>query len=139
MLNMNYNYWSYPHFIPKMYSSYSQNGGRFVNKNRYNHNNVHLNQSSSGQSPNKNNYQNKNTFQKNISVNTQSKRALNSIQPSTFENISKSDINSNVIFEIFGIKLHYDDILLICLIFFLYNEGIQDEFLFISLILLLLS
>lgn len=43
------------------------------------------------------------------------------------------------VFEILGIKLHFDDILLICLIFFLYNEGINDEFLFISLILLLLS
>ena len=42
-------------------------------------------------------------------------------------------------FEILGIKLYFDDILLICLIFFLYNEGIQDQSLFISLILLLLS
>ncbi|MBO5004819.1 MAG: hypothetical protein J6D03_06210 [Clostridia bacterium] len=42
-------------------------------------------------------------------------------------------------FEIFGIKLFFDDILLICLIFFLYNEGVKDQYLFISLILLLLS
>ena len=42
-------------------------------------------------------------------------------------------------FEILGIKLYFDDILLICLIFFLYNEGIQDQYLFICLILLLLS
>lgn len=45
----------------------------------------------------------------------------------------------NEIIEIFGINLYYDDILLICLIFFLYNEGVKDEFLFIVLILLLLS
>lgn len=43
------------------------------------------------------------------------------------------------LFEIFGIKLYFDDILLICLIFFLYNEGVQDQYLFIALILLLLS
>ena len=43
------------------------------------------------------------------------------------------------IFELFGIKLYFDDILLICLIFFLYNEGVKDDYLFISLILLLLS
>lgn len=43
------------------------------------------------------------------------------------------------IFEIFGIKLYFDDILLIALIFFLYNEGVEDNLLFISLILLLLS
>ncbi len=41
--------------------------------------------------------------------------------------------------EIFGIKLCFDDILIIALIFFLYNEGVRDNFLFISLILLLLS
>lgn len=49
------------------------------------------------------------------------------------------DVNDDKIFEIFGIKLHFDDILLICLIFFLYNEGVKDEYLFIALILLLLS
>lgn len=43
------------------------------------------------------------------------------------------------VFEIFGIKLFFDDILLISLIFFLYNEGVQDQNLFIALILLLLS
>jgi len=42
-------------------------------------------------------------------------------------------------FEIFGIKLYFDDLLLICLIFFLYNEGIKDSFLFVALILLLIS
>lgn len=42
-------------------------------------------------------------------------------------------------FEILGLKLHFDDLLLICLIIFLYNEGVKDQFLFISLILLLLS
>lgn len=48
-------------------------------------------------------------------------------------------IKDNVMFELLGIKLYQDDIILICLIFFLYNEGIKDEFLFIALILLLLS
>ena len=47
--------------------------------------------------------------------------------------------DNNVIFEIFGISLYFDDILLICLIFFLYNEGVKDQYLFIALILLLLS
>ncbi len=42
-------------------------------------------------------------------------------------------------FELFGLKLYFDDILLICLIFFLYQEGVRDDELFISLVLLLLS
>lgn len=43
------------------------------------------------------------------------------------------------VFELFGLKLYYDDILLVCLIFFLYNEGVKDDGLFIILILLLLT
>ena len=54
-------------------------------------------------------------------------------------NSKKSDSNSDYFFEIFGLKLYFDDILLICLIFFLYQEGVKDDELFISLILLLLS
>ena len=48
-------------------------------------------------------------------------------------------VDDDKVFEIFGIKLYFDDILLICLLFFLYNEGVQDQYLFISLVLLLLS
>ena len=54
----------------------------------------------------------------------------NKIQDSSYE---------NYFFELFGIKLYFDDILLICLLFSLYMEGIKDDELFISLILLLLS
>ena len=70
---------------------------------------------------------------------------INHIKSSNIEhekNNSRSkniNIEDDVVFEIFGIKLHQDDILLICLIFFLYNEGVKDEFLFIVLVLLLLS
>ena len=56
------------------------------------------------------------------------------------QNISPSKAEDTDIFlEVFGIKLYFDDILLICLIFFLYNEGVKDQYLFISLVLLLLS
>lgn len=54
------------------------------------------------------------------------------------ETISKTSEDRDY-FEIMGIKLYFDDILLICLIFFLYSEGVQDEMLFIALVLLLLS
>lgn len=45
----------------------------------------------------------------------------------------------NPIFEIFGIKLYFDDVLIIALMFFLYSEGVSDNLLFIALALLLLS
>ena len=47
--------------------------------------------------------------------------------------------NEDNCFEFFGLKLQFDDILLICLLLFLYNEGVKDQLLFISLIMLLLS
>ena len=51
----------------------------------------------------------------------------------------KRGSSSHEVFELFGITLHFDDILLICLLFFLYSQGVQDEWLFISLIMLLLT
>lgn len=58
--------------------------------------------------------------------------------PSNIFGNYENDFENNYI-EIFGLRLYFDDILLICLIFFLYNEGVKDQYLFISLILLLLS
>ena len=63
----------------------------------------------------------------------------NEFSESTRNKGSESLYNPNDYFEILGIRFHYDDILLICLIFFLYKEGVKDETLFIGLILLLLS
>lgn len=68
----------------------------------------------------------------------------NNIRKNSFsKNIQKKETlkedDTDTLFEIFGIKLHSDDLLLICLIFFLYKEGVQDQYLFIALILLLLS
>ncbi len=55
-----------------------------------------------------------------------------------FLNASPEDFENNYI-ELMGIRLYFDDLLLIGLIFFLYNEEVKDTFLFIALILLLLS
>ncbi len=69
------------------------------------------------------------------------KNKSNSLNNKT--NVNKKETpkteNQKPIFEIFGIKLFFDDLLLISLIFFLYTEGVQDQSLFIALILLLLS
>ena len=43
------------------------------------------------------------------------------------------------IINIFGLNLYFDDLLIIMLLIFLYNEKVQDNLLFISLVLLLLS
>lgn len=55
------------------------------------------------------------------------------------ETSSDKRINDEPLFEIMGIKLYFDDILILCLIFFLYQEGTDDSFLMIALVLLLMS
>ena len=42
-------------------------------------------------------------------------------------------------FEIFGFKIHFDDLLILGLLFLLYKEGSDDMYLYIALFLLLLS
>ena len=63
------------------------------------------------------------------------------IEDKTKENkkASEKDEVTEAFFEIFGLKLYFDDILIIGLLFLLYNEKVQDEELFICLILLLLT
>ena len=59
---------------------------------------------------------------------------------STTNNNDSSTINDNSPFiSILGIDLYSDDILILCILLSLYLEGVKDEMLFISLILLLLS
>ena len=81
-----------------------------------------------------------NATQDTISVdNSQSKTPHHStISKENKKNNSKSN-SDNYFFELFGLKLYFDDVLLISLLFFLYEEGVKDNELFFSLILLLLS
>lgn len=61
-----------------------------------------------------------------------------SFGPVSFKNPLFTDIEEPI-FEIFGIQLFLDDIIILGLLFFLYQEGVQDEMLFMTLILLLVS
>lgn len=66
-------------------------------------------------------------------------KSFNTESPNSKIKDSKNNESSESFFEIFGIKLFFDDILIICLLLFLYNENVNDEELFVCLILLLLS
>lgn len=61
-----------------------------------------------------------------------------SFGPISFKNFVFGDLESPI-FEVFGIKLFLDDIIIVGLLFFLYQEGVQDEMLYIALILLLIG
>ena len=69
------------------------------------------------------------------------------LPPQSHESNLKNTLESNPnffqdnekYFEIFGLKMHFDDLLIIAILFFLYQEEVKDTYLYISLILLLLS
>ena len=52
---------------------------------------------------------------------------------------SRNNEKNEQFFSILGIHLYFDDLIILSLLFFLYNERVKDEGLFICLILLLLS
>ena len=103
----------------------------------------------SGYSPTQNNPQNNhnpqnysrkiNRNQNNASQNCKSYNNVNSNPISNTSDDKEGFKDRQELFDFLGIKLYFDDVLLICLIFFLYNEGVKDQYLFISLIMLLLS
>lgn len=80
----------------------------------------------------------------NFSVESEKKDSSNQ-KNSTNENTSRSTIynestqKEQALFSILGLNLYFDDILILCLLFFLYTEEVKDEMLFICLIMLLLS
>lgn len=88
------------------------------------------------------NYQNKNN---NYNHTAQSSKNLGhhnltDINSCTEKQKNKSNSsNDDYLFDLFGLKLYFDDILILSLLFFLYIEGVKDEMLFISLLLLLIS
>lgn len=55
------------------------------------------------------------------------------------EDDKKNNEVDSPLFELFGLKLYFDDVLLLGLLFVLYSEGVDDTNLYIALVLLLLS
>ena len=47
--------------------------------------------------------------------------------------------DDSFLFDLFGLKIYIDDVIIVCLLFFLYQEHVKDEGLFIVLVLLLMS
>lgn len=47
--------------------------------------------------------------------------------------------SEQAIFEIFGIKIYLDDLVILGILFFLYQQNVKDEMLYIILLLLLFS
>ena len=54
-------------------------------------------------------------------------------------NNRKAKSDETVWLDLFGIKLYFDDVLILSLLFFLYREEVKDEGLFLALVMLLIS
>ncbi len=80
---------------------------------------------------------NSNFFQNNQESEKKSDLKNNNIQ----SNISSKNLppNKDFVLDLFGLKLYFDDVLILSLIFFLYKEDVKDEGLFLALVLLLIS
>lgn len=130
MIYHNYSpyYYSAPTRLNRKHSNISNNSTSYLNNNNH----------YVPTSYNKNFH--KNARKNNRNLTTINQQTIEKKEERTFQQKEiPHKSNNDVVFEIFGIKLFFDDILLICLIFFLYNEGVQDQYLFIALVLLLLS
>ncbi len=141
---MMYSFPFFPHFYTRPYYHYPQSSTGNVNYSNVADKNFSNNIISNKTSPNdinnkKNNFSKNYLYNKIIHKNFSKGANFSGTLENTKSQNSESVKTEDAIFEIFGIKLHYDDILLICLIFFLYKEGVKDEFLFLVLILLLIS
>ncbi len=76
----------------------------------------------------------------------QKKENIHEKKSSKYYNIGPVSINTDGFFnkeqpvlEISGQKLYLDDLIILCLLFFLYKEDVKDDMLFMLLILLLVS
>ena len=54
-------------------------------------------------------------------------------------NTTNSSREASPLFSILGINLYFDDLLILCIIFFLYSENVNDPYLFFALVLLLMN
>lgn len=78
-----------------------------------------------------------NASKTNVGVSNASPSTKNStVQEKKQENRATGE---SPIFEFLGINLYFDDLLILGLLLFLYSEGVQDQELFLALILLLFS
>lgn len=119
-----------PYFGMPFYNRYSRYGYRYP---YYSYNMGRNNSYDSGHFEN-------NKQEKNITSTSSDINEYNPVNNKSNDNETRATEKDDApYFQLFGINLYFDDILLVCLILFLYEEGVKDESLFISLILLLLS
>lgn len=123
---LNFPFYRYPYYYNRLSNYYNSNNiNNEINSEFDNNENDSINSSENPDVP------------KQISSRSKTSKGSNS-SIFNFQDFLNFDTNEPI-FEILGLKLYLDDIIILCLIFFLYQEGVKDDMLFLSLILLLLS
>lgn len=123
----------FPYFGIPYYNRYSRYGYRYP---YYTYNSKYNDSANKNSSSNMNTKKNTNTYNNSNLNNTCKSKNIHN----TIKKVEHSNFNEDTpLFQLFGVNLYFDDIMLVCLIWFLYEEGVKDEGLFITLILLLLS
>ena len=85
-------------------------------------------------------YKNYNNYIKNSEQKIQKENSVtNSNKISNTVNQTQESNNEQAVFSIMGINLYLDDLIILGVLFFLYQQKVHDEMLYIILILLLLS
>ncbi len=135
----NYPFFSFPHF--RRYPSYYPTQYPYVRQPLAQQKQEYLNSNSKSDS-----YKNYEVGQAKKSNSSNGQKANGSFKKSSsgfsfLGNLLHQEDRSDdeEYFDLFGLKLYNDDLLLIGLIFFLYKEDVKDQYLFFALILLLLS
>lgn len=95
-----------------------------------------LNKDNNTESDNFNNFSSEQASKHNYEQNKSSR--YSGFGPIHFQNPFSMDSDEPII-EILGISLYLDDIIILGLLFFLYQEGVKDYMLYLALIMLLLS
>ena len=84
-------------------------------------------------------YYRNNMYQKYNPYRPESVEPKPTIEEKVEESRSSKQKDDNFLFDLFGIKLYFDDVLILSLLFFLYKEEVKDEGLFLALVMLLIS
>lgn len=137
----NYPFFSFPHF--RRYPTYYPATYVPSVKNQYNSNAINMQNGRVNMELKRDTTKNKNV-PSNVATRSEKKENRTSNTNTGFSFLNnlfhqEDRTDDEEYFNLFGIKLYNDDLLLIGLIFFLYKEDVKDQYLFFALILLLLS
>ena len=146
-----YPFFGFPSYRRYYKAPFSPNNNYMNNKNDYSNSNLNQNINISTNT-NRNSYNS--SFRNKSQNNNQNQNNKHNNNENNYNNANQYKLDTNLrnntstsqnldsdeeFFDFFGIRLASDELLILALLFFLYKEEAKDPYLYISLLLLLLS